>query len=155
MSIGIRRGQRHQLTGCWLHVAPFARLLGAAKQSRPALLRHFLHPFTMQSDVPCYPCKFYMGSLAQTVWIWSESRGVFFFSFFLSVYLKFQSNRSRATLFVAAVFSFSSHPSFNFKLSSALCLQAICVLWTKKKLCQKEAFLSSPPVTEQLLDNCN
>lgn len=72
------------------------------------------------------------------------------------LYLKFQSSRSRTTLLVPAAFSFSSYPSFNFTLSPALCLQAICVLWTPKKLCQKEAFLSSlSPIVELLLDNCN
>lgn len=78
-----------------------------------------------------------------------------FFFFLLFLYLKFQSSRSR-TVLVPAAFSFSSHPSFNFTLFPALCLQAICVLWTLKKLCQKEAFFSSPPpIVEPLLDNCN
>lgn len=80
--------------------------------------------------------------------------GLLIFSL-LSLYLKFQSSRSRAVL-VPAAFSFSSHPSFHFTLFPALCLQAICVLWTLKKLCQKEAFFSSPPpIVEPLLDNCN
>lgn len=155
MSIGIQWRQRHQLTDCWRHVASFARLLRAAKQSRPALDTVFI----------LLQCKqMFLATLASSIWSpllrllgYEMKVGVlFFFLFFFSVYLKFQSNRSRATLFIAAVFSFSSHLSFNFKLSPALCLQAICVLWTMKRLCQKEAFLSSlPPVTELLLDNCN
>lgn len=83
------------------------------------------------------------------------SVGVLLIFFLLFLYLKFQSSRSR-TVLVPAAFSFSSHSSFNFTLFPALCLQAICVLWTLKKLCQKEAFLSSPPpIVEPLLDNCN
>jgi len=69
-------------------------------------------------------------AIPPSVQMWDENKGeVIIVSHrppFL--YLKLQSSRSRTTLLVPAAFTFSSHPFFNFTLSPALCLQAICVL---------------------------
>lgn len=87
------------------------------KRSGPAPWRSSLHLGSLLPSLPLFGCGI------------KTRAGFFLFPPpppFL--YFKFQSSRSRTTLLVPAEFSFSSHPSFNFTLSPALCLQAICVL---------------------------